>query len=115
MELHTQRLRRKGPMTDPASCIQVATYSERVDEDWRLTGQESYLRGRALRFARWTSYRPGWDHDHCDFCFAEISGDTTGHADYNEAWVTATDGYTWVCPECFNDFRKRFRWHVVEM
>ena len=77
-------------------------------------GQESYLAGRSLRFARWTPYRLGWDHDHCDFCSAEISDDQTGHADFNEAWVTADDDYTWVCPKCFNDFRERFGWIAAE-
>ncbi|MGN6125258.1 MAG: hypothetical protein ACTHON_01725 [Humibacter sp.] len=85
-----------------------------MEEDWRLTDQEAYLASRSLRFARWTPYRPDWDHDHCDFCFAEISNNTTGHADYNEAWVTADDGYTWVCPQCFNEFRERFHWVVVD-
>ncbi|AYG02196.1 hypothetical protein [Gryllotalpicola protaetiae] len=84
-----------------------------MDQDWRLTGQESYLQDRSLRLALWVGYRAGWDHDHCGFCQAEISDDTTGHAKYNEAWVTADDGYTWICPECFNDFRERFRWTVT--
>lgn len=77
-------------------------------------GQESYLTGRELRFTRWFSYRPGWDHDHCAFCGAEISDDTTGHADYDEAWVTSDDSYTWVCSKCFDDFRENFTWTVVE-
>ena len=84
-----------------------------MDEDWRLMGQESYLAGRSWCFRRWTPYRNGWDHDHCDFCAAEISDDETGHADFNEAWVTANDGYTWVCPTCFADFRERFSWAVA--
>ncbi len=77
-------------------------------------GQDAYLSGRSMRFARWFSHRPGWDHDHCDFCAAEISGDTTGHAEIAEAWVTADDGYTWVCPDCFTDFRERFGWVIVD-
>ncbi|GAB3396912.1 hypothetical protein GCM10027568_31990 [Humibacter soli] len=85
-----------------------------MGEDWRLTDQETYLEGRSLRFAGWTAYRPGWDHDHCEFCFAEISNDSTGHAEYSEAWVTADDGYTWVCPQCFTDLRQRFHWVVVD-
>lgn len=39
-----------------------------MEDDWRLNGQESYLRG-----AHWTLtvYRlgfPGHDHNHCEFC-----------------------------------------------
>ena len=86
----------------------------RVTEDWRLTGQELYLAGRPMRFARWTAYRPGWGHDHCDFCWAEISDDVSGHAAFNEAWVTADDDYTWVCAKCFDDFREQFGWVVAD-
>lgn len=84
-----------------------------MGEDWRLTGQEAYLVGRPLRLARWVPYRPGWDHDHCEFCWAEISDDETSHADFSEAWVTADDNRTWVCPACFDDFRGRFGWTIV--
>lgn len=85
-----------------------------MGEDWRLTGQEFSLVGRPLRRARWVPYRPGWDHDHCEFCWAEISDDRTGHADLEEAWVTADDNRTWICPSCFDDFRARFRWVIVD-
>lgn len=85
-----------------------------MDEDWRLTGQEDYLHDRTLRHTRWTPYRAGWGHDHCEFCWAEISDDASGHRSYHEAWVTADDLYHWVCPECFEDFRQRFRWRVDE-
>lgn len=84
-----------------------------MGEDWRLTGQEAYLVGRPLRLARWVPSRPGGDHDHCEFCWAEISDDETGHADFSEAWVTADDNRTWVCPACFDDFRGRFGWTIV--
>lgn len=85
-----------------------------TDGDWRLTDQKTYFGGASLRFARWTPYRRDWDHDHCKFCFAEISDDTAGHAAYNEAWVTADDRYIWVCPPCFTDFRDPFHWVVAE-
>ena len=77
-------------------------------------GQERYLAGRRMRFTSWTPYRAGWDHDHCDFCSTEISDDRTGHAEYDEAWVTSDDSYKWVCPNCFDDFRERFKWVVIE-
>jgi hypothetical protein len=80
-------------------------------EDWRLQGQESFLTGRAMRRATWWSDQVGGDHDHCAFCTAEISADTTGHADYDEGWVT-DDDYHRVCVECFEDFREQFKWRV---
>ena len=85
-----------------------------MDSDWRLMNQEPYLAGRTLRWATWTPYRDGWDHDHCSFCSAEISDrPVDDHTEYNAAWVTADDSYHWVCPPCFEDFRARFAWVVL--
>ena len=81
------------------------------EQDWRLQGQETYLRGLAWKYSNWRLTREGWDHDHCELCWAEISDDASGHADYNAAWTTA-DEYRWVCPVCFADFRDRFDWVV---
>jgi len=81
-----------------------------TDIDWRLDHGADELRDRTFRFATWWPYRDVWEHDHCQFCFSEISADQTGHADFNEAWVTADDAYTWVCVDCFEDFREQFGW-----
>jgi hypothetical protein len=70
---------------------------------------------------------PGkWDHDHCDFCWAKFMA-----ADYppeQREWRSRhpeilTAGYTpagnnqgplrvWICRECVEDFRGRFKWTV---
>lgn len=84
-----------------------------TDDDWRLTGQETYLAGRVLRWADWTPPRGGWEHDHCAFCWAEFAASKTDHVDYTAGYVTDDDNYYWVCPQCFNDFRVRFGWTVV--
>ena len=85
-----------------------------AEDDWRLQGQERYLTGRTLRWAVWWSYQEGWDHDHCEFCWAEISDrPIDDHTEYNAMWVTADDDYHWICPNCFSDFRTRFGWSVV--
>jgi hypothetical protein len=81
------------------------------DDDWRLQGQEEYLVGRRLRWAKWVG-RPDWDHDHCEFCWAEFSAEVTEHSPHNAGWVTADDNDHWVCPGCFEDFRERFQWTV---
>ncbi|HWI97102.1 MAG TPA: hypothetical protein VNS60_13645 [Solirubrobacterales bacterium] len=94
------------------------------DDDWRLTGQESYLMDAMLTWQSWSAPL-GWDHDHCAFCWAKFMA-----ADYppeQREWreqhpEVLTVGYTidgsqksrhWICPKCFEDFRKRFRWTVV--
>jgi hypothetical protein len=67
-----------------------------------------------------------WDHDHCDFCWATLM-DTSGfeerwreeHSDVLDSGYTPAPphegfGSVWVCPACFEDFRERFGWSVVE-
>jgi hypothetical protein len=84
-----------------------------ADGDWRLMGQQSWLVGRALRFGQWTSPRPGWDHDHCAFCYAEIAATKSDHIDFIAGYVTIEDNYTWICPPCFEDFKTEFHWTVA--
>lgn len=79
------------------------------NEDWRRQGQEKYLKGKRLRYSRYTPYREGWDHDHCEFCWKKIS---TMCSDLNEGYCTE-DGYHWICRDCFEDFNKEFEWVVV--
>ena len=79
-------------------------------DDWRLTGQECYLAGASLEWAGWHTSRPGWDHDHCEFCWAKFAGPEvpdTLHAGY-----ATHDRYHWVCPPCVADFREGFGWQV---
>jgi hypothetical protein len=74
--------------------------------DWRLQGQEQYLKGVALARHRYKKLREDWDHDHCEFCsrkFSERPGDL------NEGYVTA-DCYRWVCDDCYGDFKDAFGW-----
>ncbi|MBN2446241.1 MAG: hypothetical protein JXO22_05930 [Phycisphaerae bacterium] len=78
-------------------------------DDWRLLGQEEYLRGAKLRRATYTPYREDWDHDHCEFCWQKFSVNAN---DMNEGYVTE-DGYRWICESCYNDFKDMFGWTVV--
>ena len=68
--------------------------------DWRLNGQETYLKGKRFQYVSWFSGNPTWDHDHCEFCYAKISNK---EGDINEAYE-ADDGKYWICPKCFEDF-----------
>jgi hypothetical protein len=88
-----------------------------IKSDWRLTNQEKYLRGVALRLARFTvpAGRPDWDHEHCEFCWAKIVEEQRkreGNDLLIEAYATE-DRHHWVCPQCFEDFREMFQWRVV--
>ena len=72
-------------------------------------GQEAWLSARPLRWSRWLPRRPGWDHDHCAFCWAKIAA---AEAAFTAAYVTADDGYTWICGPCFEDFKVQFAWRT---
>ena len=83
------------------------------DGDWRLTGQEAYLTGVALCWRTYRPYREGWDHDHCEFCFATFAEANLIPDALHEGYSTV-DEYRWICERCFGDFRHRFEWTVVE-
>ena len=83
-----------------------------TDDDWRLTGQEAYLVGVPLC---WRTYEGGEnsDHDHCEFCLAKFAeADVIPEALH--AGYATLDKYRWICQQCFDDFRPRFEWTVVE-
>jgi hypothetical protein len=76
--------------------------------DWRLRGQERYLKGVFLFWATYSPYREGWDHDHCSFCWRKFAIDG---GDFTEGYMTK-DRYHWICKECFLDFKYKFGWAV---
>lgn len=79
--------------------------------DWRLQGQQAYLRGVTLVPQEWTSKNAHWDHDHCEFCGAKFMAQgSPGTLSFGYA---TQDRYHWVCPECFEDFKQQFEWLVA--
>jgi hypothetical protein len=66
-------------------------------DDWRRHGQEKYLFKRVFSHCDYHQYRPGWDHDHCEFCGAKFS---VASEDLHHGYVT-DDDYYWICEECF--------------
>ena len=81
-------------------------------EDWRITGQENYLDGAVLEFRSYSPPNSNWDHDHCAFCWSKFC-DSNELGCLREGYVT-DDGKFWVCINCFNDFRDRFRFSLVK-
>ncbi len=81
--------------------------------DWRLSGQEKYLKGAKLicRKYRQNPKNPGWNHDHCDFCWATFC--LGKYSDCLKEGYATLDDYHWICPMCFEDFKELFDWHVV--
>jgi hypothetical protein len=81
-----------------------------ADDDWRLGKQARYLLGAVLH---WSSYRApslDWDHDHCAFCWAKFMEGT--HPDTLQAGYATDDEYHWICSNCFEDFRDRFKFQL---
>lgn len=79
--------------------------------DWRLTGQEKYLKGVTLYRKRYVAPRPDWDHDHCEFCWAKFM--VEDYPDVFHEGYSTLDEYRWICKGCFDDFKEMFEWRVV--
>jgi hypothetical protein len=78
------------------------------DRDWRLGGQERYLKGATLLKR---TYRPypknhNWDHDHCAFCWAKFMVADDPKV-LHEGYCTEDEKH-WVCAKCFSDFKVAF-------
>ncbi len=74
--------------------------------DWRLQGQEKFLKGVSLSKETHKKHREDWEHDHCEFCGAKFS---EREGDLREGYVT-TDRYRWICEVCYEDFKQLFSW-----
>jgi hypothetical protein len=67
-----------------------------VDQtDWRLQGQEKYLKGITLQGKVYEQLSPDWDHDHCDFCWAKFMDRDLPEV-LREGYVTFDDHH-WIC------------------
>ena len=53
-----------------------------------------------------------WTHDHCEFCFATFM--VEDHPDVLHEGYATEDNYRWICETCFDDFKDRFEWMVVD-
>ena len=70
--------------------------------------------GSDLEWRAWSSEKPDWDHDHCEFCWVHF-GDHIFSDDADtqlEGWGTP-DGDHWVCRTCFADFRDAFQFQAL--
>jgi hypothetical protein len=81
------------------------------ESDWRLSNGGEYLHGLTLYWRAWTETRPGWDHDHCEMCFAKFAS-VDEDAETLRHGYTTSDEYRWICEECFADFREHYDWRI---
>lgn len=83
-----------------------------VDEnDWRLTGQEKYLKGVTLYWKQYTRRSESWEHDHCEFCWAKFM--VEDYPDVLHEGYTTEDEYRWICKQCFEDFMDIFGLKII--
>lgn len=79
-------------------------------DDWRLVGQEDYMKNinikkvgikeLQLKAANW--------HEHCEFCMSKITNKSSTE------YYTTEDEYRWICPKCYADFKESFNWKLKE-
>ena len=77
--------------------------------DWRLQGQEKYLMSARLARKKYECRDDEWDHDHCEFCGAKFSLQSS---DALQIGYATSDNYRWICDICFEDFRYLFDWKL---
>jgi hypothetical protein len=88
--------------------------SQQVTEnDWRLQGQEAFLFGVTLYWRTWRETRPGWDHDHCEFCRSKFMDRDDVQDILRDGYTTEGD-YRWVCAFCASDFANRLKFKLID-
>ena len=81
-------------------------------DDWRLTGQEDYLLFAKLKEVIPSDYiktldNPEYFHEHCEFCM------TKPEDNKEQKFYCTLDNYRWICEECYNDFKEKFRFEKL--
>lgn len=80
-----------------------------MESDWRLfREQDKYLQGVTLIKQLYKSNNPLNDHDHCEFCMAKFGKED---GELKQGYSTE-DRNIWICPQCYDDFKKQFEWNV---
>ena len=90
-------------------------------DDWRLMGQERYLRSATLRWKTYYHWSEHWTHDHCQFCGTTFLTPDDPYQKPDalyEGYATVAHGrfpndYHWICAKCYADFKDIFDWEVV--
>lgn len=78
--------------------------------DWRITGQEKYLKDAILELREYSPPSSEWEHDHCEFCWSKFCRSDEPEC-LHEGYVTE-DGRHWICTSCFHHFKDQFRFSL---
>ena len=77
------------------------------DTDWRLQGQERYLKDALVTYRKYRPSSESWDHDHCEFCLAKFM-EASDDPDVKTDGYATVDGDRWICSASLADFMERF-------
>jgi len=80
-------------------------------DDWRLHGQDRYLKSETLYYRNYKVIAKEREHDHCEFCWRKFTED--GDMDSINSGYTTSDNYRWICSDCYEDFKDIFNWNLV--
>lgn len=105
--------------------------------DWRLQGQDAYLKAVTLWWRTYTPPNEIWGRDHCEFCWNIFAAGDVADAQHEgyattpandtpggrraSAWGSGLDPersasevpVRWICRQCYEDFKGRFAWQVA--
>ena len=124
----------KADLRNPCNCKKLKAieilntkgwYKNMIEEnDWRLEIAPNGLDNEELvkedvatffeaRKNEWDGKNPFefWDHDHCVFCYEKFMIET---ADKQPFAYHTQDYDIWICEICYNDFKERLNWKLVE-
>ena len=85
-----------------------------LDNDWRLRGQEEYLQNQIFQYKQFVGLPGKSLHAHCEFCWHKFMVNPDGVNDCSQQGYCSADGKYWVCEECFEDFREKLHWRLME-
>jgi len=80
--------------------------------DWRLEANKSFLENEVFRYLNFAKEYEDTEHDHCIFCKYKTFSSNKEHLQWGYA-STTRNGYWWVCPECFEDFKEIKGWTTI--
>lgn len=98
---------REGKWWLPDPAIWEGTWRD----DWRIMGQEGYLRKKRLQHRYFNRSLCVEDFDQCEFCW-DCFDDDPAHP--MMAYFEPINKH-WICEECYNDFKSHFDWTVKEI
>lgn len=80
-------------------------------EDWRIMGQEGYLKDKKLQHRKFSQAMRTKDNDQCDFCYSFLDRNHQGASYAYFEPITRS----WICERCYQDFKEHFNWMVEEI